>query len=77
MLFKNETPFRSLVRFKGMIQDMLNPEYFNKTITIFNSINHETIICQGKFHSNLIDQVSVIIFKTSFVKFIYTFKFSL
>lgn len=48
-----ETAFGTLVRFKAMIQDMLNPEYFAKTFTVFNSVTNETKICQGKYTTRI------------------------
>lgn len=54
----NETAFGTLVRFKAMIQDMLNPEFFAKNFTIINSVTNETRFCQGKYHSTVINEVS-------------------
>lgn len=52
-----EAALGTLVRFKAMIQDMLNPEYFAKTFTVFNSVTNETKICQGKYHTTGINEV--------------------
>lgn len=51
-LFNNENAVGTLVRFKGMIQDMLNPEYYSKNGPLFNSENSATV-----------DQVRIIVFK--------------
>jgi hypothetical protein len=67
ILFENEAALGTLVRFKGMIQDMLNPEYYSKTFSIINSATNETKLCQGKYHSTVINQVRVIVFTISLV----------
>lgn len=67
MLFENEAALGTLVRFKGMIQDMLNPEYYSKTYSVINSTTNETKLCHGKYHNTVIPQVRTIIFNTSFV----------
>lgn len=56
-LFDHEGTLGTLVRFKGMVQDILNPEYYSKTFTIFNSVTNETKICQGKYHNSIINKV--------------------
>lgn len=61
-LFDNETAIGTLVRFKGMVQDMLNPEYYSKTFSIFNSVTNETKVCQGKYQNFMLNQVRIIIF---------------
>ncbi|XP_050528406.1 mini-chromosome maintenance complex-binding protein [Daktulosphaira vitifoliae] len=53
LLFDHQMPKGSLVRFKGMIQDMLNPEYYSKTFSISNSMTNETRVFQGKFHCSI------------------------
>lgn len=65
-LFDNEATLGTLVRFKGMIQDMLNPEYYSKTFSIFNSVTNETKICHGKYHNSIINQVRIIILIKTF-----------
>lgn len=37
LLFNHEPAPQTLVRFKGMIQDMLSPEYYNKNMSFMNS----------------------------------------
>lgn len=49
----------SLVRFKGMIQDMLNPEYYSKTFSVSNSATNETRVFQGKFHCSINNLVCI------------------
>jgi len=67
LLSDYETPRETFVRFKGMIQDMLNPEYFTKTYTVINSVTNETKICQGKYHTASIINVNIFIFKELYI----------
>lgn len=62
LLSDNETPVGTLVRFKGMIQDMLNPEYFAKDFKVTNLVTNETRICQGKYHTAVINEVRITIY---------------
>ncbi|VVC32241.1 Mini-chromosome maintenance complex-binding protein [Cinara cedri] len=55
-LFDHKTALGTLVRFKGMVQDMLNPEYYSKTFSVFNSVTNETKIYQGKYHSFIVNK---------------------
>lgn len=61
-LLENESAVGTLVRFKGMIQDMLNPEYYSKTFEVFNSVTNETKTCYGKYHNTFLTQVIVDVF---------------
>lgn len=50
----------TLVRFRGMIQDMLNPQYYCTSNRIYNSETQETIICNGKYRSSVLNEVRII-----------------
>ncbi|XP_050431820.1 mini-chromosome maintenance complex-binding protein [Adelges cooleyi] len=50
-LLDRQAAVGTLVRFKGMIQDMLNPDYYSKTFSVVNSLTNETKVYQGKFSS--------------------------
>uniref|UniRef100_A0A2S2P4D9 Mini-chromosome maintenance complex-binding protein n=1 Tax=Schizaphis graminum TaxID=13262 RepID=A0A2S2P4D9_SCHGA len=52
LLFDDKIALGSFVRFKGMIQDMLNPEYYSSSFTIINSENEELASCRAKYHSS-------------------------
>ncbi|XP_027852654.2 mini-chromosome maintenance complex-binding protein [Aphis gossypii] len=52
LLFDDKTTLGSLVRFKGMIQDMLNPEYYSSSFTIINAENEEVASRRAKYHSS-------------------------
>lgn len=45
-----------------MIQDMLNPEYYCKSFSIYNTVTKETKVCQGKYQSTVMSEVKIIIF---------------
>ncbi|XP_025208008.1 mini-chromosome maintenance complex-binding protein [Melanaphis sacchari] len=51
-LFDNKIALGSFVRFKGMIQDMLNPEYYSSSFKIINSENEELISRKAKYHGS-------------------------
>lgn len=56
LLRDNEPALGTLVRFKGMVQDMLNPEYYSKNFSIFNSETDESKVSQEKSNS-VVNQV--------------------
>jgi len=68
-----DVPPGTLVRFRAMIQDMLNPQYYSASIRIYNSGTKETTVSKGKYRSNVLNPVRIIIFKENFVSFIYLF----
>ncbi|KAL5236097.1 hypothetical protein ACI65C_003507 [Semiaphis heraclei] len=51
-LFDENLALGTFVRFKGMIQDMLNPEYYSSNYKIVNSENDEFILHQAKYQSS-------------------------
>lgn len=51
-LFDDKMALGTFVRFKGMIQDMLNPEYYSSSFKIINSENDEFTLHQAKYHSS-------------------------
>ncbi|KAJ8925194.1 hypothetical protein NQ315_001380 [Exocentrus adspersus] len=46
----------TLVKFRGMIQDMHSPEYFLEKYEIVNTTTNEKIIKSGKYHNTLISE---------------------
>lgn len=58
-----DVPPGTLVRFRAMIQDMLNPQYYSVSSRIYNSVTEETTISKGKYHSNVLNPVRIIILK--------------
>jgi len=62
-----DVPPGTLVRFRAMIQDMLNPQYYSASSRIYNSVTKETTISKGKYHSNVLKPVRIIIFKENFM----------
>ncbi|KAL4090033.1 hypothetical protein QTP88_024940 [Uroleucon formosanum] len=53
LLFDDKIALGTFVRFKGMIQDMLNPEYYSSNFKIINSENDEFTLRQAKYHSSI------------------------
>lgn len=51
-----------LVRFKGMIQDMFNPEYYYETYEVVNKETKEKHVLPGKYRDTAVCDVSNIIF---------------
>jgi len=63
-------PLGTLVRFRGMVQDMLNPQYYNTSSKIYNSATGETTVFKGKYRSNVLNEVRMMIAKETFVVYL-------
>lgn len=55
LLFDDKQALGTFVRFKGMIQDMLNPEYYCRNFKIVNSENDQFTLHQSKYHTSTKD----------------------
>lgn len=75
MLFDREAALGTLVRFKGMVQDMFNTEFYSKTYSVFNTVTDETKIYQGKYSSSIVNEVRIIHFQEKLLHLILLFTF--
>lgn len=56
-----------LVRFRGMIQDMHNPEFYFETYEVINHDTKESRICTGKYRDTADIGVRLTLFVLLFV----------